>query len=201
MYEIGKVTAVEVLDDSTVMQIVVPGSHKNASTVGLWIEDGRHITASQRKKIYATLNDISCYTGYLPEEIKEIMKYYHIGKTGCRYFSLSDCSITMAKDFINSLIWFALDNGVNLMDTLASRTDDIDKTLYMCIQLKKCAVCGKDGEIHHWDAIGMGHDRKMYNDASNRKICLCRMHHTIAHQKGREDFTKAYHLYGIVVPE
>lgn len=33
-------------------------------------DDGRHISAEQRKKAYATIRDIADYTGYLPEEMK-----------------------------------------------------------------------------------------------------------------------------------
>ena len=31
-------------------------------------DDGRHISIEQRKKAYATIRDISDYTGFLPEE-------------------------------------------------------------------------------------------------------------------------------------
>ena len=63
----------------------------------------------------------------------------------------------------------------------------------------KCAVCGKDGEIHHVDTIGMGRDRRTVDDSSYRKICLCRTHHTIAHQRGMQAFEQMYHVYGIVI--
>ena len=56
------------------------------------LDDGRHISIEQRKKIYATLRDISDYTGDPPEVTKEWMKYCYIEKTGCQYFSLSGCS-------------------------------------------------------------------------------------------------------------
>ena len=76
---------------------------------------------------------------------------------------------------------------------------DIGKYLYFCIKHKKCCVCGKDGEIHHVDAIGMGNDRRYIDDSGYRKMCLCRTHHTIAHQRGMEAFTAMYKVYGIVV--
>ncbi len=166
--------------------------------VFLQLDDGRILSIEQRKKIYATLRDISQYTGYTPEETKEVMKYVHITKTGCDYFSLSDCSMSAARDFINTLIDFCLEHGVITSERLSGRTDDIDTYLYQCIKHRKCAICGRAGEIHHWDAIGMGHDRRHYDDTENRKICLCRMHHTIAHQKGVIDFEQDYHVYGIV---
>ena len=44
----------------------------------LRIDDGRYISIEQRKKAYATIRDISDYTGYLPEVQKEWLNYLHI---------------------------------------------------------------------------------------------------------------------------
>lgn len=164
-------------------------------------DDGRYISVEQRKKAYATIRDIADYTGFLPEECKEQMKYLHIIRTGCEYFSLSDCSMDMAREFINTLIEFSLEYGVPLSDIGTNRTDDIGKYLYFCIKHKKCCICGKPGEIHHVDAIGMGNDRRKLDDSKYRKMCLCRLHHTIAHQRGMEAFEQMYKVYGIIVKE
>ncbi len=204
--EDGKITAVR--DNGSSTDIVVRVDNvslaaeimdKQIKNVSLQLVDGRNLSPEQRKKIYATLRDISGYTGYTPEEAKEVMKYVYITKTGCDYFSLSNCSMSVARDFINTLIDFCLEHGVIASERLSDRTDDIDTYLYQCIKYKKCAICGRVGEIHHWDAIGMGNDRKHYDDTDNRKICLCRTHHTIAHQKGVRDFERDYHVYGIVI--
>lgn len=165
------------------------------------IDDGRSISVEQRKKVYATIRDIADYTGYLPEEQKEWLKYLHISNTGCDYFSLSDCSMDTAREFINTILEYAIENGVPLSEEAINRTDDIGRYLYFCIMHKKCAVCGKPGEIHHEDAIGMGNDRKKVDDSFHKKICLCRLHHTIAHQKGVQAFTEAYKVYGIAAKE
>lgn len=203
--EAGKITAVRNNGSSADLVVRVDNADmaaeimdKRITSVALQLLDGRILSPEQRRKIYATLRDISWYTGYTPEETKEIMKYVHIEKTGSDYFSLSDCSMTLAREFINTLTDFCLEHGVITSETLSERTDDITAYLYQCIKHKKCAICGKSGEIHHWDAIGMGHDRRHYDDSGNRKICLCRMHHTIAHQKGVRDFQRDYHVYGIV---
>lgn len=174
---------------------------KRANTVTIRLEDGRRITQEQRRKIYATLNEIAEELGYIPEEAKQVMKYYYISKTGEQLFSLSDCSVDTAREFLNVLIDFCLERGVKTQDSLSERTDDIDTYLYQCIRHRKCSICGKQGEIHHWDAIGMGHDRRVYDDSNNRKICLCREHHVLAHQKGVKDFARTYHVYGIICNE
>lgn len=163
--------------------------------------DRRHISVAQRKKIYATIRDIADHTGYMPEEEKEWLKYLHISRTGDAYFSLSTCSMDTAREFINTILEYAIEHGIPLSERGVERADDIGKYLFYCIKHKKCAVCGRDGEIHHVDAIGMGRDRRTVDDSCSRKICLCRTHHTIAHQRGMRAFEQMYHVYGIVIPE
>ena len=51
---------------------------KKIKNAEIRFDDGRHISAEQRKKAYATIRDIADYTGYMPEEMKEILKYQHI---------------------------------------------------------------------------------------------------------------------------
>lgn len=121
--------------------------------------------------------------------------------TGCDYFSLSNCTMDTAREFINTILEFAIKNGIPLSEEAINRTDDIGKYLYFCIMHRKCAVCGRDGEIHHVDTIGMGNDRRTVDDSNYRKICLCRTHHTIAHQRGMTEFEKMYKVYGIVIKE
>ena len=171
---------------------------KAISNTEMRFDDGRHISNMQRKKAYATIRDIALELGYMPEEMKEIMKYNFMIESGEPYFSLSDCSMETAREYITYLIEFVLREGIPLSDVGIERTDDIGKYLYACIKYKKCAVCGRTGEIHHVDTIGMGNDRRRVDDSGKRKICLCRMHHTIAHQRGMSDFEKMYHVYGIL---
>lgn len=194
--------------DGTYLAVLIPESHiaamlanKGIAKAEIRLDDGRHISAEQRKKAYATIRDIADYTGYLPEEQKEWLKYLHISRTGCDYFSLSDCTMDIAREFINTILEYALEMGIPLSEEAINRTDDIGRYLYYCLMHKKCAICGRDGEIHHEDAIGMGNDRTKVDDTGYRKICLCRTHHTIAHQMGIERFHRTYKVYGIVVKE
>ena len=174
---------------------------KHIKKAEMRFDDGRHISVEQRKKVYATIRDIADYTGYLPEEQKEWLMYLHISITGCDYFSLSDCTMDTAREFINTILEYAIENGVPLSEEAIKRTDDVGRYLYFCIMNKKCAVCGKPGEIHHEDTIGMGNDRNKVDDSNHKKICLCRNHHTMAHQLGVIRFTEMYKVYGIIVKE
>ncbi len=208
MYEFAHITAYKPVQEGTYLQIFVPGRNltepivdKHMRTCDVWLEDGRKISAEQRKKAYATIRDIAMFTGELPEVMKEWLKYLHIDRTGCTYFSLSSCSVDTAREFINTILDYALEMGIPLLDFALDRTDDIGHYLYACLKLRKCAVCGQEGELHHVDTIGMGNDRRQVDDSEHHKICLCRKHHTEAHSIGMADFETKYKVYGIKFSE
>ena len=207
MYSVAELQKYRETPSGTDLLVHVPGRigelllKKGIRTAEMRLDDGRHISAAQRKKIYATIRDIADYTGYMPEEEKEWLKYLHISRTGDAYFSLSTCSMDVAREFINTILEYAIEHGIPLSERGVERADDIGRYLYYCVKHNKCAVCGRDGEIHHVDAIGMGRDRRTVDDSSCRKLCLCRTHHTIAHQRGMRAFEQMYHVYGIVIPE
>lgn len=208
MHALVKINQYREQKDGTDLVVSVPDlklgdmfQRKKIRNAEIRFDDGRHISAEQRKKAYATIRDISDWTGYLPEEMKEILKYQHMMRTGDAYFSLSNCSMDTAREFINTILEFALENGIPLSDNAIERTDDIGRYLYYCLLHKKCAICGKDGEIHHEDAIGMGNDRTKVDDSSYKKICLCREHHTLAHSLGVIRFREMYKVYGIAVKD
>ena len=208
MHALVKINQYREQKDGTDLVVSVPDlklgdmfQRKKIRNAEIRFDDGRHISAEQRKKAYATIRDISDWTGYLPEEMKEILKYQHMMRTGDAYFSLSNCCMDTAREFLNTILEFALENGISLSDNAIERTDDIGRYLYYCLLHKKCAICGKDGEIHHEDAIGMGNDRTKVDDSSYKKICLCREHHTLAHSLGVIRFREMYKVYGIVVKD
>lgn len=205
MWEHGHITQYRHNGDGIDIVIHLPNKNmvdsitrKHVSNCSIQYDDGRHISAEQRKKAYATIADMVVYTGYMPEELKEILKYIHMIRYGCEYFSLSDCSMDTAREFINTILDIALEYGIPLSDFGSNRTDDISQYLYQCIKHGKCAICGDYGEIHHWDAIGMGNDRTSIDDSSHRKICLCRKHHTECHRIGNREFEDRYKVYGII---
>lgn len=208
MYELARITGIRTDIEGTEMKVFVPKKNlmdlvidKRIRQAELRLDDGRTITSVQRRKAYATLRDMSDWTGYPPEQMKELMKYFYIEQTGGDYFSLSDCTVDTAREFITFLIEFSLENGIHLTDLAIHRTDDIGKYLYYCLKHKKCAICGRDGEIHHVDTIGMGNDRRTLDDSGHRKICLCRRHHTEAHTIGMQAFEEKYKVYGIIYNE
>lgn len=208
MHAMVKINQYRERKDGTDLVVSVPDlklgdmfQRKKIRNAEIRFDDGRHISAEQRKKAYATIGDIADWTGYLPEEAKERLKNEYTVRTGVEHISLSNCSMDTARDFISFLIEFCLEWGIPLSDNVIERTDDIGRYLYYCLIHKKCAICGKDGEIHHEDAIGMGNDRTKVDDSSYKKICLCREHHTLAHSLGVIRFREMYKVYGIVAKD
>ena len=119
MYEYADITAYKPDRGGTHLKIFIPDRHLEEAIVKkrikdcmVWLDDGRHISAEQRKKAYATIRDIADFTGYAPEEMKERLKLEHIIRTGCDEFSLSDCTMDTAREFINTMLDLALEMGV-----------------------------------------------------------------------------------------
>lgn len=164
----------------------------------LKLNDGRFISHDQRKKIYATIADIATWTGYLEEECKEWLKYYFIVCTGEEYISFSDCSVEQARKFITFLLDFAIQHGIWITGNIIDRSDDVEATLWSCIKHRKCCICGRKGELHHVDAIGMGNNRRVMDDSQKRKMCLCREHHSESHTIGQKAFCEKYKVFGVI---
>lgn len=159
------------------------------------LDDGRTISADQRKKIYATFNDIADWTGYTSDQLKAHMKYMYIAKTGCPYFSLSDVDMSTAREFLNFLIEFCVENDIPCGDSLLDRTPDIARYVYHCLVYKQCVICGGKSDLHHVDHVQS--DRKTCNHLGLRVLPLCRGHHREFHDMGETDFCKKHHIFAI----
>lgn len=118
-------------------------SKQEITTCEVRFDDGRTIRPEQRKKAYALINDIAAYTGHCQEELKEHFKYDLMAKTGCAHFSLSDCSVSIAREYISNMIDFCFQWDVPANDTRLNQTDDLGRYLYACLYYRKCAVCNK----------------------------------------------------------
>lgn len=165
--------------------------------------DGRPISADQRKKIYAIFRDISDYTGYTEDEAKEAMKLHfitnHLESICKEMFSLSNCSMTMAHDFLGFLIDFCLAHNIPTRKPLIEQSEDIQRYLFACAVHRRCAVCGKPADIHHLSGSRGGHGGVNWRNKPQDGVLflpLCRVHHTECHN-GEQDFLERFHLVGI----
>lgn len=157
------------------------------------------ITADQRKKIYAIFRDIADYTGANKDYTKENLKKKFTEETEYEQFSLSNCEKQLASDFIKYLIEFCFEYGVELNEHPKDlMSENLEGYFKICIKRKICSVCGRAGEVHHVDTIGMGRNRNKVDDSQSRKICLCRKHHSEAHNSGWHTFSEKYHVEGVI---
>ena len=174
------------------------------SKVQIGFADGRTITPEQRRKAYALMREIAEWMGDLPEYVKRLMKMeFMVTRMQAlekHIFSLSDCDMTTAREFITYLIDFIIEHDVPTQTPLIELCEDISRYVYACLMHKKCAVCGKHADLHHCEGgvVGMGNDRTKVNHIGRPALPLCREHHTVIHQVGQADFLSKYHL--VTVP-
>ena len=169
---------------------------------GIQLDDGRRISAKQRKLIYALFKDISLYTGYEVEELKELLKIDFMIDKDRDYFSLSDVEIEVATEFIEYILefMFAFDVPINKKVVVLAR--EVNNFLYLCLIHRKCAVCGYHADIHHHEnLVGMGMDRAKHNHEDSRYIALCRVHHNECHNIGHKTFEDKYKITAIKLNE
>lgn len=173
---------------------------KQVDSIEIRLTDGREISADQRRKIFALIRDISDWCGEEPEYIRKFTTFEYRLQNAIEPFSLSNCDMSTAREYISYLIDFCFNHCVPTRDTLLNRTDDINKYLYSCLVHRKCAVCNKKADVHHIDTVGMGRDRAKILHLGMEAIALCREHHQEAHTRGQAFFDN-YHIYGIKLDE
>ena len=161
------------------------------------IQDGRTISPEQRRKAHALIAEIADWSGDTPEWTKKHMKIEFMASRlqsiEKKIFSLSDCSVTTAREFVSHLVDFILRFDVPTRVPLYDLCEDTARYVYATLVNKKCAVCGIKGELHHEPALRMGADRTETPQLGWPAICLCREHHNQVHAHGNA-FLTALHL-------
>lgn len=174
---------------------------KDIKEAEIRLKDSREISREQQKKIYALFNDISLYTGYTPQETKELMKFSFISKYGGNDFSLSNVDMTTASKFIEYIIEFILIHDIPTKVSLLEQAEDIGKYIYMCLVYKKCCISGKRAELHHVDKVGMGRNRNEITHIGMKALPLSRKYHIEVHTIGQKAFEAKYHVFGVKIDE
>lgn len=195
---------------------------RNIIECEVYLHDGRELSPAQRNKIFALIGDIaewvngfdkkklafnetlrSMQLNYLiattPDNVRRQLTQHYCRLSGIDLFSLASRSdntidMTTARDFIDWLVELCVENGIPCMDTLLNRCEDIGRYLYACVANRRCAICGEKAEIHEWDHVGTGRDRRKIHHMGQRVQPLCRGHHSEAHGKGQQTFDSKYHM-------
>lgn len=116
-------------------------------------------------------------------------------------FSLSLNALTQkqANDFVKWLFEMAIYWEIPLRKEIRDlfSEDYHDTFIYTTLKKKICCICGKHGELQHFDRVGAS-GYKSDTGLNYRVMCLCREHHDEADNYiSRMDFVKKYHLTGI----
>lgn len=173
--------------------------------VEVMIPDGRRISPDQRRKAYALMGEIAAWAGMETEEVKLVQKHdfvqKHLEGLHKELFSLSDCDMSTAREFITYLIDFVLEFDVPLKIPIMDVVDDVQKYVYSCLMHKKCAVCGKKTELHHVDRVGMGNNRNEIMHLGRLCLPLCREHHIEIDHRGDDRFCEYYHIEPVEIDD
>ena len=160
------------------------------------IEDNRTITPEQRKKAFAMIGDIANWQGDLPQAVEEMFKYFAMSTFSeiPEHFSLSNCSVTTARLYIQLLLEFCFKWDV----PFATRTWDAISSDYatqmQCLKHRQCVICRKHAQFAHVETVGMGRNRKFIDHSQHHFMALCATHHAEQHNIGINTFIQKYHI-------
>lgn len=173
----------------------------NAFEVSVKLIDKRKITERQRKFIFALCGEMAYFMGEDSEWVRMLIQTYNAKLREIEVESLSVCSVTYANGLIDTIINFCIEQEIpfskNVIDEFGYKFDE-KQTYSMCLK-RVCVVCGARADIHHVDAVGMGHNRNKIDHVGKRALPLCRKHHTEIHTIGNERFIEMYHLSPIII--
>lgn len=162
----------------------------------MYFDDGRHITVDQRKKIFALFNEIAEYLGYTQVNVEEILKIRFIEQMDNPvWFSFSNCSIEIAKQFLEYEITFCIQNEIPFKTKLMDEIQQSYALRYQLVMHRICFVCGKmHADLDHVDTIGSGRNRRHVNQVGMQAWTLCRTHHNERHKIGVESIAQKYQI-------
>ena len=159
------------------------------------IIDGRTITIKQRKKVFALLNDIYQFTGQPQNDLRQMFQFYLEMMKGYDPISLSNCSVTVARELIEVILEWTFIHNVPLNHKTSDLLKEDSKFIYLTVINRQCIICGKPkSDLAHKQAIGRGRNRNKIDHYGHEVLALCRNHHTEQHQIGINSFNKKYHL-------
>ena len=171
----------------------------------LW-SDREEISAEQRRKIFAIVAEIACWSGYAPEDARKGLTADFL-RQNIERLQMSAISLAMgggcdkgtASIYIEYLINFCLENNVPTKQPLMELADDLERYTYAALMHKKCVVCGRRADLHHAEGsmIGMGYNRKEKPQIGAMVMPLCREHHTEYHTIGSTAFDGKYHTVAV----
>ena len=173
----------------------------------LW-PDREEITQDQRRKIFAIVAEIACWSGYAPEDARRGLtadflrqNLERLQKSTVSLAIGGGCDKGTASLYLDYLINFCMENGVPTKQPLQELADDLSRYTYAALMHKRCLVCGRKADLHHVDQVGMGYDRQTKPQIGAMVMPLCREHHGEYHSIGATAFGEKYHAVAVAMDE
>lgn len=187
------------------VDIKLPSYLKNANTglyqANITILDPRGITKDQRGYIYGLFNDISEYTGYPPEIVKDFLKgeFTTEKRPDLENLSLAFNAISQydAGEFIEFILEWCFKNEVPFRHQKYFVGSEHTRMLFLYLKHRKCFISGERGDVAHFEAVGMGRNRNKIDHSKHRFMCLRRDYHIEQHTIGLEAFCEKYKIIPI----
>lgn len=181
--------------------VTIPDKNIDMLQLGLGTEvdcrfiDPDGISHKQRKLIFALLNDIEEYTGDPVEYRRHILTQQYMAYKNIESFSLSDCSMTLAREFIEFILMFVFKNDIPIKFKTSDLMKEDKALLYFATIHRKCVICGRSGaDLAHHYHIGRGMNRNKMSHYGYEVLALCRKHHSEQHNMGIKSFDDKYKL-------
>jgi hypothetical protein len=110
--------------------------------VDIQMLDSRPLSDKQRRSCYAMIKEIADWSGYEPDEMKDMMKFNFIGSLvdDMDTFSLSNAPMSTVAAFQTFLARFIVAHDVPTKKPMLEYVDDIEAYLYACTAAKKCPI-------------------------------------------------------------
>lgn len=161
----------------------------------LTIDDNRHISRDQQKKIFALIGDLCNYTGDEPKRWENEFKWRVQITFGLDEFSLSNCSITVGNYMILTILDFLFSENIPFRTKLWDSLPQDFPRQRLALKNRTCVICGRPhADLAHYKAVGMGRNRHKIDERKMYFMTLCREHHQEQHNIGIKEFMQKYHL-------
>ena len=157
--------------------------------------DPDKISSKQRKLIFALLRDIEEHTGDPVEYRRHFLTLEFMAYKDIDNFSLSNCTMEQAKEFIELILAFVFRNDIPIKFETSDLMKDDKAFLYYATIHRLCVICGKpNAQLAHHYHIGRGMNRNTMDHYDYEVLSLCPAHHQTQHSIGIRTFDRKYKL-------
>jgi hypothetical protein len=183
------------VDDSFNLDKVIRFSDGKQPSGELTIDDNRHISRDQQKKIFALIDDLCNYTGDEPKRWENEFKWRVQVTFGLDEFSLSNCSMTVGNYMIITILDFLFSENIPFRTKLWDSLPQDFPRQRLALKNRTCVICGRPhADLAHYKAVGMGRNRHKIDERKMYFMTLCMEHHQEQHNIGIKEFMQKYHL-------